>query len=280
MTTAMDAGTYLHHLHFGSPDPKGMAEFYAATMDIPAPVAKGDSYTVVGSKRRLIFSPGEARELHHAGFAVRDTAGLEKLRARAEAEKLAPQDVVSPFYHPGALKVIDPDGNNIMFGLAIADEAEEGRPLKGRLQHLVLATHDVTAIEQFYAGKLGYGVSDRVLREDGKVTTCFMRGDHEHHNLACFYYEERIGIDHHCYEAEEWGHIKSWADHFASKDIQLMWGPGRHGPGNNLFIFITDPDGNYIEVSAELENVQNRPAMDWPHEERTLNQWGRGLLRS
>jgi catechol 2,3-dioxygenase len=60
----------------------------------------------------------------------------------------------------------------------------------------------------------------------------------------------------------------------------LMWGPGRHGPGNNLFIFIEDPDGNWIEVSAELEVVHDRPAVDWPHERRTLNLWGPAILRS
>jgi hypothetical protein len=49
-----------------------------------------------------------------------------------------------------------------------------------------------------------------------------------------------------------------------------VWGPGRHGPGSNLYIFIADPDGNWIEVSAELEVVYDRPAKEWPHLEHTL----------
>jgi len=36
----------------------------------------------------------------------------------------------------------------------------------------------------------------------------------------------------------------------------VKWGPGRHGPGNNLFVFIHDLDGNWVEVSAELEHVR------------------------
>jgi hypothetical protein len=59
-----------------------------------------------------------------------------------------------------------------------------------------------------------------------------------------------------------------------------MWGPGRHGPGNNLFAFIEDPDGNWIEVSAELEVVCDREIRDWPQAERTLNLWGNAILRS
>jgi len=37
--------------------------------------------------------------------------------------------------------------------------------------------------------------------------------------------------------------------------LPLEWGPGRHGPGNNLFVFVHDPEGNWIEISAELEQV-------------------------
>ena len=56
--------------------------------------------------------------------------------------------------------------------------------------------------------------------------------------------------------------------------------PGRHGPGNNLFVFIQDCDGNKIELSAELEIVRSRQLIDWPHEARTLNLWGDALMRS
>ena len=76
------------------------------------------------------------------------------------------------------------------------------------------------------------------------------------------------------------GRPAGWCDHFASHDIQLDWGPGRHGPGNNLFVFITDPDGNWIEVSAELEVIYDRGVVDWPQHPRTLNKWGRAIMRS
>ena len=87
-------------------------------------------------------------------------------------------------------------------------------------------------------------------------------------------------MDHHSYEAGDWGYIRDWCDHFARHDIQLEWGPGRHGPGNNLFVFITDPDGNWIEVSAELEVIYDRGVVDWPQHPRTLNKWGRAIMRS
>lgn len=276
--SALQASAYLHHLHFGSGDPAKLAGFYARMMNMVSQPT-GDSFQVVGPARRLLFSPGEAKKLLHAGFAVRDEEGLAGLRARADEKGLTPRDFDTPFFKPGAFCVSDPDGNMIAFGLAAAVEGETGKGIRGPLQHLTLASTDIGAIEEFYAGKLGFGVSDRVLTDEGKVMTCFMRGNHEHHNLACFF-QERTGMDHHSYEAGEWNTIRDWCDHLAENDVQLMWGPGRHGPGNNLFIFAEDPDGNWIEISAELEVIHDRPVKHWPHEARTLNKWGRAILRA
>ncbi len=276
--TALQASAYLHHLHLGSGAPGTMAEFYARVMGMTSEPSAGGSYLLRGPARRLQFSPGEPKKLLQAGFALRDPVGLDGLHARAAAAGLSPRHAASPFFAPGAFAVTDPDGNEVAFGLAGDPPVSVPRSIRGPLQHLTLASRDIDALQAFYAGKLGFGVSDRVM-SGGKMMTCFMRGNHEHHNVACFH-QDRTGIDHHSYEAGEWDTIRDWCDHLATHDIQLMWGPGRHGPGNNLFIFVVDPDGNWIEISAELEVVHDRPVKEWPHEERTLNLWGRGILRA
>lgn len=277
--TAIQAAAYLHHLHFHSPNPGKMADWYATAMDMKVSSPRHDLWQVSGPARQVLFSEGEAGKLEHAGFAVRDAASLQGLRDYAEASNVEVRDVDTALFNPGGFAVCDPDGNEIYFGLAIPQSPDAQRRIRGPLQHLTLATRNLQAIEDFYAGKLGFGVSDRVVDKDGKVMTCFMRGNHEHHNLACFL-QDRQGVDHHSYEAGEWDTIRDWADHLATLDIQLFWGPGRHGPGNNLFIFTKDPDNNWIEISAELEVVHDRPVKHWPHEERTLNLWGRGILRA
>ena len=225
----------------------------------------------------MLFTKGQAKGFDFAAFGCRDAEGLAELRERARSEGLNPADMASPLF-TDAFSVRDPDGNGVVFGLA-RDGTDEGQGVRGPLQHVTLATFDVGAIENFYAGKLGFLVSDRVVNEQGGIATCFMRSNHEHHTLACFL-SSRKGLDHHSYEAGEWDTIRDWADRFAARDIRLMWGPGRHGPGNNLFIFIEDPDGNWIEVSAELEVIRDRPVKHWPHGERTLNLWGNAILRS
>jgi catechol 2,3-dioxygenase-like lactoylglutathione lyase family enzyme len=277
--TALQAAAYLHHLHFNTPDPAGLAGWYGRAMEMEVEVLPDHLWLTSGPARQVIFSMGKAKTLAHAGFAVRDADSLAGLRKHAEQMGVSPVDIKTPLFAPGSFSVKDPDGNLIIFGLSLARPDGWKRAIRGPIQHLTLATRDVSAIEDFYAGKLGFGVSDRVVNEQGKIMTCFMRGNHEHHNLACFL-QDRQGVDHHSYEAGEWDTIRDWSDHLASEGIQLFWGPGRHGPGNNLFIFIKDPDENWIEISAELEVVHDRPIKIWPHEERTLNLWGRGVLRA
>lgn len=277
--TALQASAYLHHIHLNSPAPAQLAEWYGRAMNMQVEILHNGLWLASGPSRQVLFSKGDAKKLNHAGFAVRDSEALQGLRERAYATGLSPHSVETPLFQPGAFGVTDPDGNAIFFGLALSQDVRNLKGIRGPIQHLTLASRDVQAIEDFYAGKLGFGVSDRVVNTEGKMMTCFMRGNHEHHNLACFL-QDRQGVDHHSYEAGEWDTIRDWSDHLASHNIQLFWGPGRHGPGNNLFIFIEDPDGNWIEISAELEVVHDRPVKTWPHEERTLNLWGRGVLRA
>lgn len=275
--TAVRAGAYLHHVAFESADPRALAEFYADAMDMTVEQVGPEEWRCSGPARRFVAKKGEGRKLGYAGLACRDAEGLAELRARAEAESIAILASPSPYFEDGAFAVQSPDGHVICFGLAKSETAQSG--LKGPTQHLTFATFDVEAFQDFFHGKLGFALSDRVVHKDGKLATCFVRSNHEHHTLACFK-SNRQGVDHHSYEAGEWNVIRDWCDRFAARGIPLMWGPGRHGPGNNLFIFIEDPDGNWIEVSAELEVVHDRAVKDWPQEPRTLNLWGKAIMRS
>ena len=70
--TALQASAYLHHLHFYSPDPRRLAEFYASAMNMQIQPLDDGSLVASGPERRLLLSEGPAKKLAHAGFAVRD----------------------------------------------------------------------------------------------------------------------------------------------------------------------------------------------------------------
>ncbi|WP_126974932.1 VOC family protein [Frigidibacter oleivorans] len=277
--TAVHAGAYLHHVAFQSSDPQRLARFYAEVMDMTLSHPASDEWRCEGPRRRMVVVPGQDKQLAYAGLALRDAQGLQMMRQRAEDEGLEILASPSPYFADGAFAVRDPNGQLICFGMALP-ETPGLTGIQGPTQHLTYASQDVQAFIDFYVGKLGFQLSDTVLHDDGRIATAFTTSNHEHHTIACFYTPDRNGVDHHSYEAGDWTYIRDWCDHFAAQGVQLSWGPGRHGPGNNLFIFITDPDGNWIEVSAEMEVIYDRDTIEWPQHPRTLNKWGQAILRS
>ena len=277
--TAVRSDTYLHHLAFESPDPEKLAFFYGEVLEMTVKKVENLIWKCEGPKRKIIFHKGTKKKLVYAGFSCRDKNGLDEIKSRAISEKITIEKSISYFFSHNAFGVRDPDNNLIIFGLG----NKEKHSFKGShapLQHLTFASKNVEAFEHFYSKKLGFSVSDRVMHKDGSMATCFTRSNHEHHTIACFK-SKNPGVDHHSYETGEWSRIRDWCDKFSNLGIQLMWGPGRHGPGNNLFIFIEDPDKNWIEISAELEVVHDRPPQHWQHEPKTLNLWGpHSIMRS
>jgi catechol 2,3-dioxygenase len=268
----------LDHLQISSPDPEGLARFYEARLGM-VPQRVGDAWICRGAERCLIFTEGKPNGLGFAAYRVHDATALDRLAGRLERHRVLRQPCPTPLFEPDAVAFRDPAGNLMVFGVPRAQPPIESA-MPARLQHLVVSSRDAAAMVAFHTDVVGLRVSDRVLDGDGGLRTCFMRGDDEHHCLAVFQAAEDR-LDHYCFESKDWNSIRDWGDHFAAQYQQIEWGPGRHGPGNNLFIFIHDPDKNWVEISAELEIVPpDRPAGVWPHEERTLNSWGRAPLRS
>lgn len=269
----------LHELGLRSPDPAGLRDFYAKALGYRfgegADAARG-----VARDRRVTIVEGPPKTLAYAAYAVPDAAVIAALEHRLRVAGVAFEPVEMTGFQPGAIAFQDPDGNGFRFGVAVQGDGGAVGDLAARLQHVVFASTDLARMLSFLTDVVGFVLSDRVEDEHGGLRTIFLRCSHEHHSLAVFAAPENR-LDHHCYEAVEWNLIRDWSDHFAKLRVPLKWGPGRHGPGDNLFVFIHDPDGNWLEISAELEQVAaDRPVGVWPHEERTLNSWGIGFLRS
>ena len=271
----------LHHLELFSPDPYALAVFYSRCLGMTV-TPLGERWLCQGPQRNLILARGASGSLGFAAYAVADKMVLDALAELLRAAGIEPQRCDTPLFAPEPVGFLDPDGHHFVFGIAPAEAAPTGTAgaLPARLQHVVFASSNAARMLDFYRDVVGFRLTDRVVDTAGLLRTCFLRSDHEHHSLAIFQADGNR-LDHHCYESTDWNSIRDWGDHFASMHLPLEWGPGRHGPGNKLFVFVHDPDGNWVEISAELERVApDRPIGAWPHEERTLNSWGRGVLRS
>lgn len=270
----------LDHIVLSTPAPHVLADFYRRALGCRLERA-GDNIVARAPGRSIVFVTGEPKKLAAAGYRVADALELARLRQRLVARGQEFIDGPTILFED-AVQLSDPDGNSFSFGISSSGSCAGGAAdvPAARLQHVVLASRAPDRIVDFFVDVLGFTLSDEVVDDAGEVRTSFVRCSEEHHSFAVFKAPEDR-LDHHCYETADWNAIRDWGDHMAKERIPIQWGPGRHGPGNNLFMFVHDPDGNWVELSAELEIVTyDRPAGQWPHEQRTLNSWGQGLLRS
>lgn len=271
----------LCYLHLASKEPQQQVDFYRRMLDMDGLAQPDGSWLLTGPQRAMLVSPADHSGLLAAAFALDNQEHLQTLRARLSGNGCVVEDIDSPLLESGAFMIRDPQGRQTLFGVSrdISQVARDGMP--GRLQHVVFQTTELEAMIDFYVNTVGFTVSDNVVDEQtGHLTTCFLRSDDEHHTLA-FFRGSKNEWDHHCYETNEWNDIRDWGDRFARERITIFFGPGRHGPGNNLFFMVVDADRNRLEFSAELEvtDASREPGV-WPQEEYTLNSWGRAWIRS
>jgi catechol 2,3-dioxygenase-like lactoylglutathione lyase family enzyme len=274
----MEPQAALQCLHLYSPDPLQAARFYSATYGMAMAPAVG-GYVCRGPGRELRLSEGPANQLRYAHYALADAGAWQAFAARVQGlpHEALPADVAGS----EALALKDPDGNLIVFTPPTAAASTDATPLPpATLQHFALRTPNLPAMLAFYTEQLGFVLSDAVKDPEGALRACFLRTDALHHALALFFAPAAC-FDHQSFEAPDWASMKEWGDHMAALKVPIVWGIGRHGPGNDVFFMVRDPDGNLAEISSEIEHcAPGRPAGTWAHEERTLNLWGKAILRS
>jgi hypothetical protein len=86
----------------------------------------------------------------------------------------------------------------------------------------------------------------------------FLRCNADHH-AANFIEAPNPGQVHHvAFELEDdFTHVQRAGDWLGKYDIPIIWGPGRHGPGHNIFTYHRDPDGNIVELFTQLDRMSN-----------------------
>jgi catechol 2,3-dioxygenase-like lactoylglutathione lyase family enzyme len=211
-------------------------------------------------------SPG----FDHFAFEIPDRGELDALAQRVDADwEECDGD------HPRAAVTRDPDGHRIEF-LGRVDRSGEritdSRRRPVRIQHLTLGSPQRAAMVAFYSEVVGFRVSDHM----GDVFT-WLRSDSAHHTLGIVAAGEP-GLDHYSYDLTCWDDFKFWCDELASRGVQIGWGPGRHGPGNNLFVIFEDTAGHRVELSAEMERFwddrSEQQPRRWEPRPETVNLWG------
>jgi len=124
------------------------------------------------------------------------------------------------------------------------------RPTK--LGHVAAFVPDLDPLQSFYQDLLGFRWSDTI----GDFFV-FLRCNSDHHAANFLASTKRRGMHHIAYEMRDLNHLQTMLDHLGKEGYQLDWGPGRHGPGHNIFTYHQDPDGNMIELFTQLDVIND-----------------------
>ena len=146
----------------------------------------------------------------------------------------------------------DPKGT-VMEVFKRDDFAGQRYPTKGvvphKLGHVAFFVKDAKQITKFYCDVLGFRVSDWM----GDFFS-FLRCGPDHHTINLMTADEDRHF-HTAFELRDWAHLQTACDYLSLNGYKLLWGPGRHGIGHNLFAYHRAPNGLITELFAELDKM-------------------------
>lgn len=202
-----------------------------------------------------------------------DAAELATLRDRAARSRRPFRAVSSE--DPGGGSGIElelPEGEVFRFlgGSTMVDPIE-GADLPFKLTHVVLSSTDAELSGDFAEEVLGFKVSDRTK---GMV---FVRCNRSHHAIA-FARAGYSSLNHIAFEMNDIDGVMRGIGRMRDVGVDPVWGPGRHGPGDNVFAYFIAPFGAVIEFSTATNLVDDSYTTgapdDWTWPEGRIDQWG------
>lgn len=143
------------------------------------------------------------------------------------------------------------------------------------LDHITLMSDrikaDVAAVEE-----LGFSISEIHELDDDDWRFAWTRWGSQHHDVAFVNTDDPgVSLHHLAFNFPSLDHIKTHIDRLAGLGHRIEIGVNRHAVGSNVFAYFQAPDGNRIELSAEMATLDDTtPTRVNSPEENTLTAWG------
>ena len=254
-------------------------------------------FIVSDEDQDAIYLRGVAEACHHSlvlkrarGDATAERVGmrvfteedLEKAKAWFEKAGLPAKWVEVP-YQGRTLHLADPLGCPLEFcaimttmpRLIVEFEHHRGA-VPQRLDHFQLLVPDVRAQCEFYMS-LGFRLSE-YISPDGtdELMFVFLQRKGNPHDIVFApgagprFHHVAFGIP----ESYHFFYVCDLAVNLGFAD-SIEYGPGRHGPGHALFIYLRDPDGHRIELfntHYQVMDIENEPVR-WDASYAAKRRW-------
>jgi catechol-2,3-dioxygenase len=279
----------LGYVGFETPDVDRLVEYYTKVLDFTLVDSSPDgAFLTTGTDHHcVVVTRGGSKARAVVGYEVWEDLDAAEARLKEAGYETQRRSDIGPGT-PDVL-VLEEPGTGIPLHLMTAQDPSgvagytPMRPTK--LGHVAAYTPALDPMQSFYQDLLGFRWSDTV----GDFFV-FLRCNADHHAANFMASTKYEGMHHVAYEMRDPNHLIGMLDHLAKNGYRLHWGPGRHGPGHNLFTYHRDPDGNVIELFTQIDVVHDEAKGYWEprpwHEEfpmypktwqvdlATVNQWG------
>lgn len=241
-----------------TPDVEQQVDYYTNILGLSL-IGRDNGRAFLATKQgqqAVVLEKGDTARCTRLGFQVAPETDL-----KAVAKDLADEGIRSDLRNsstPGTgtmLTFEDPKGTTLEIFTeekrAPMDASLDGiSPLK--LGHVAFHVQDIHKIVAFYETVLGFRVSD--WREDYFV---FMRCGPDHHTVNFVEHGDHVKLHHMAFEVKDWGEILRACDFLGRHKMHIIWGPGRHIIGHNIFIYHRNPDRHIIECFTGLDQMQD-----------------------
>jgi catechol 2,3-dioxygenase-like lactoylglutathione lyase family enzyme len=260
----------VEHAQLRAPDPEALASWYVGVLGLVERERNGGIiYLGCGGEDRhhLSITTGDAG-LDHVALLVDDEPQLSVIDAHFAAHGADHERRSDPC--PGvraAVRTTLPTGHAVDIvvrdqrqGYLIATEWNAAAAMAPtELNHVSFATTDPARLYRHLAEVLGMRTSDIAAAPDGFLLAAFMRVGENHHDLALLP-GARDAMHHLAFSIADVGELVAFADRLTRHGSRPEVGIGRHGPGNNIYLYVRDPAGHRVELSTQLARVTDRDA--------------------
>lgn len=243
----------LGHATLETPDVERMVDYYTQTLGLHVAYRDATRTVLISylGRESIVLEQGSIPRCTRIGLQVApgtdlgDTAKMLSTRENIRTER---RSGITPGIDY-ALVFTDPIGTVVeLFGDSRPARRREPigiSPLK--LGHIAFSCLDVKHQADFYCRVLGFRVADWM--ED---IFAFLRCGPDHHTIN-FASAKSVKLHHVAFELRDWPHIGEACEVLGRRNLPIIWGPGRHGIGHNIFTYHRNPDDQIIECFTDLD---------------------------
>ncbi|WP_156640028.1 VOC family protein [Bosea sp. PAMC 26642] len=276
------------HVAFSTPDPEGSAADLVDIVGLRVSGREKDRVFLTSNQRHheVSFVAGDIPGVVAVGLEAVDAAAVDEVarRARIEGFDILDDRPLGPHIER-AVRFAIPFGLVLEVHSPVARTEPQRHIGPGarakRIEHVNFKAPDVLVIRDVFTKLLGMKLSDRTAGDEFNWFRCH---DGYHHTLAVFRGEP--SVHHYAFDFHSLEDLSGMADGLVVKDRSLLWGPGRHGAGGNVFQYYVDPNNCVVEMSVGMDRIDSDAlyeARTWEISpslaDRWINLWGSPRLR-